>query len=148
MCLLIAKQSLSKESYFRSAQFSLNATPSPHVSASGLFTVSVSQYGTWNCFKSPHRCFPFWLRALSGNSSQGCFIGNNVPQTLCLPPSLLSLCICTSMSREVRIRVPFLSVVYFSRGTLPKKGYKGTTGGPRCLKRNPFEPSFPLQPPA
>ena len=31
-----------------------------------------------------------------------------------------------SSSREVRIRVPFLfSVVYFSRGTLPKKGAKG-----------------------
>ena len=32
-----------------------------------------------------------------------------------------------SSSREVRIRVPFFSVVYFSRGTQPKKGVrKGT----------------------
>ena len=30
-----------------------------------------------------------------------------------------------SSSSEVRIRVPFLSVVYFSRGTLPKKRVKG-----------------------
>ena len=36
-----------------------------------------------------------------------------------------------SSSREVTIiRVPFFSVVYSSRGTLLKKGYKGTTGGP------------------
>ena len=27
-----------------------------------------------------------------------------------------------SSGKEVRIRVPFFSVVYFSRGTLPKKG--------------------------
>ena len=34
-------------------------------------------------------------------------------------------------SREVRTRVPFFSVVYFSRGTLPqKRGEKGTTRGP------------------
>ena len=36
-----------------------------------------------------------------------------------------------SSSGEVGIRVPFFSVVDFSRGTLPtKKGSKGTTGGP------------------
>ena len=34
-------------------------------------------------------------------------------------------------SREVRIRVPFSSVVYFRRGTLPqKRGEKGTTEKP------------------
>ena len=39
-----------------------------------------------------------------------------------------------SSSREARIRVPFLSVVYFGRGTLPKKRVKGhywETYGPR-----------------
>ena len=30
-------------------------------------------------------------------------------------------CLARSSSREIRIRVPFLSVVYFNRGTLPKK---------------------------
>ena len=34
-----------------------------------------------------------------------------------------------SSSREVGIRVPFLSVVYFSRGTLPKKFVKGHSCG-------------------
>ena len=40
-----------------------------------------------------------------------------------------------SSSRKVRIRVlTFFSVVYFSRGSLPqKKGYRGTTGGPRQI---------------
>ena len=39
-------------------------------------------------------------------------------------------------SREVRMRVRFLSVAYFGRGTLPlKKGYKGTTGGHRMGSR-------------
>ena len=36
-------------------------------------------------------------------------------------------------SREVRIRVPFFSVVHFSRGTLPQKRVKGTTGGPSVV---------------
>ena len=36
-----------------------------------------------------------------------------------------------SSSREVRIRLPFFSVVYCSRGTLPtKKGSQGATGAP------------------
>ena len=35
-----------------------------------------------------------------------------------------------SSSREVRIRVPLFSVIYFSRGTLPKKGSKGSTQRP------------------
>ena len=39
-----------------------------------------------------------------------------------------------SSKREVRIRVPFSSVVYFSRGNPPPKGWsKGTTGGPGSL---------------
>ena len=41
-----------------------------------------------------------------------------------------------SSSREVRIRKPFFSVVYFSRGALPTKTTrvrKGTTGGPSCV---------------
>ena len=37
-----------------------------------------------------------------------------------------------SSSRQDRIRVPdFVSVVYFSRGTLPQKRVKGAPGGPR-----------------
>ena len=39
------------------------------------------------------------------------------------------MCFTRSSSREVRIRVPFFSVVYFSRGTLPpKKGKRELLG--------------------
>ena len=36
--------------------------------------------------------------------------------------SISSTCSPRSSSGELRIRVPFFSLVYFSRGTLPKKG--------------------------
>ena len=37
----------------------------------------------------------------------------------------------SSSSREVRIRYPFFCVVYFSKGSLPKKSWqRGTAGGP------------------
>ena len=45
-----------------------------------------------------------------------------------------------SSSRELRMRVPFF-VVYFSRGTLPKKRVsKGTTGEPSRSRVSPFAP--------
>ena len=48
----------------------------------------------------------------------------------------MSLGLGPPVERLIRIRVPFFSVVYFSRGvpSQPKKGKrKGTTGGPRKL---------------
>ena len=55
-----------------------------------------------------------------------------------LEPSRNSAAFSTSSSREVRIRVPFFPVVYFSRGTLPPKRVKGHDWGTQfCISAEP-----------
>ena len=69
-----------------------------------------------------YACLPRQVSPQKWNSSCRCRFG----ETPC--PSVARQHLQTRISsREVRIRAPFSSVVYFSRGTLPtKKGQKGT----------------------
>ena len=79
-----------------------------------------------------NRVTPKWVALVNGN----------MDDLTCgpIPGGLILTHTHRSSSREVRIRVPTFSVVYFSRGTLPKKRVKGTTERPRLnYKKLPVE---------